>query len=216
MLNMISEVAFHEAGHAVMASIRGFNLVRVSIRWNTQEQRWDGATERPPSQYTLMGSENGQMYCDISGPLNEIAIACAGFLAQARHVAGDEAQFGIDHDWDSLLLWMADRHPETQSVFPLSLATRSAETPRLVHVQPRWFGGIDRTVYLHQRDLIEGPPFGNTTNNHVKDAILEVMTQFDQDPVWTKVSTVANALISCCDGVSATLDDSQCAEALKT
>ncbi len=213
----IHEVAFHEAGHAIIASQLGFRILRVSITKNDFMGRWDGATERPPGQYLIDGVENGRRYLDITGPLNEITITIAGFLAQARYVAStcsNSAQFSQDQDWSLLFNWMYDRHPEKQRPYPLRFTDAETFFQVIVDVQPRWFGGMDRSIYIREYGVIAGTPLGTNMNDYLTETIQYIMNEYNRACVWAKVACVANTLVDRCDGTSASLEAADFAEAL--
>lgn len=193
----VSEVAYHEAGHAFVAADQGFRIIRVSIERNESENRWDGQTERPKGAYKVWGNENGKKFFDPDGPLKEIAIACAGFLAQAKHhacIAVKNVRFSDQIDFNSLLAWMKHPDPQSQDSFELSfIATASGDSVQ-VSVQPRWFGGIDRGDFLGKLKQLQ--PLGNGLDKSVIEQLRSVITALDEDKNWRTVSGIADSLIA--------------------
>jgi hypothetical protein len=211
----VSEVAFHEAGHAIVAADQGFRLLRVSIARNESENRWDGQTERPNGTYQVWGTENGKMFFDPDGPLKEIAIACAGFLAQAKHhacVAANNVRFSDQIDFNSLLEWMKHPDPQSQNSFELPFIAIESGNPVQVPVQPRWFGGMDRGAFLGKLKQLQ--PLGKGLENCVIGQLRYVIGALDQDVSWRTVTGIANTLIERCD-TKASLTEEEVAELIK-
>jgi hypothetical protein len=197
MSTEVSEVAYHEAGHAFVAADQGFRIIRVSIERNEIENRWDGQTERPRGACKVWGTENGKTFFDPDGPLKEIAVACAGFLAQAKHhacIGFKNVRFSDKIDFNSLLAWMKHPDPKSQYSFELSFIAIESGDFVEVSVQPRWFGGIDRGNFLEKLKQLQ--PLGNGLDNSVIEQLRSVITAFDHDKSWRTVSGIADSLIA--------------------
>lgn len=211
----VSEVAYHEAGHAVIAMESGFAVRHVSIEKNEIENRWDGKTERPPGNYKVWGSENGRMYFDPTGPITEITIACAGFLAQAKHHAlrcCTTVSYSPTNDLPKLLSWMKEDKPQEQAPFELLFTSSGGGGNSPISVYPRWFGGIDRGVLLRQ--IRELQPLGTQLDSELIEIIRNVMKKFDDLNTWGKVTQLAEALIARCD-TRAELTETEVKQALE-
>lgn len=216
MNKQVIEAAYHEAGHAVVAIKHGFTVLSVAIRRNVAENRWDGETRRPPGRYALEGTERGRFFIDISGPLREIAIACAGFLAQAKCHAIPQSpalKFSREQQWESLHTWMGDPSPESLEPFQLQFQSPAAIVP--LAVQARWFGGRDRTVYFHETSVIMKTPMGKDMNELFIETIHETMDILDSEGQWANVTTLADALTARCDERSATIGKEEIAQLLE-
>jgi hypothetical protein len=213
----IAEVAYHEAGHAVIAALLESSIVRVTIQRTAGEGQWDGATERLPKQVEFEGQEGGRLFVDPSGPLNEIAVAWAGCLAQARFVAlrgAEPTSFSREQDWQSLFAWMNDRSPETQEPYPLRFTDNKAGALQ-VEIRPRWFGGKDRSVFLASfNTLNQHPLIRPQLMRLLRETLVETMDGLETG--WDTVARVADALIGKCDGTAASLSSKEFQELLQS
>jgi hypothetical protein len=149
-----TEVAYHEAGHTIIAILSGFEVQEVSIGRNESEGRWNGQTKRPEGSYRLttkFDMVNKSMTHEFGGLKKELSIDCAGFLSQAKHHASlvcGTAHISLNNDIGQLLTWMKDEKPESQTNLEVRFTSDNIGEDFFVSVHPRWFGGLDRGVFL--------------------------------------------------------------------
>ncbi len=186
-----TEAAYHEVGHALFTLNAGYSVEYISVTYNLQERRWDGAMRR------VLPSSGLPIAPSLMLP-TETVITCAGFLTQAKYHAtlcksSQRVEFSTNLDFTALLQWMTDGRPDLQSAFGLPFKTEDSEEV-VVNVEPRWFGGIDRTTLLKiQNSFVPIPrPF----DDMLLDSLQQIMKKLDDHRCWQQIQIIANALIS--------------------
>ena len=198
----VREVAYHEAGHAGIAIQLGFKVEEIRICRSESEGRWYGQNKRPPGSYLLatkFDMVNKTRTFEFDGLKKELSIDCGGFLAQAKHHALQHcrsARFSTQNDITWIVAWMKDVRPETQANLELRFTSDKDGEDFVVFVHPRWFGGVDRGVFL--RGVTELMPLGSDADGEIGKIVKSVMNALDSPQLWDKVCRIADGLIANC------------------
>ena len=206
MCQELKEVAYHEAGHAVLMRHFGFPVIEVEVHWNDEDGRWDGKTFRDTTleneKSSSEESEEKTGFCiDLSLQINESIIAIAGCLSQTKYLARlkfADAVFAIDQEWHQLFAWMMDKSPEMQQPFQFSF--RTSNDPVLINAHPRSFGGRDRTEFLKVTHQIEIIPLVSLDrfNKLLQENLVEAMKMLDEPQTWDGIIALSEALLEGC------------------
>jgi hypothetical protein len=206
----IAEVAYHEAGHAVIAMELGFAVRQVRIEKNDLDNRWDGKMERDTgkcrlSQWYDLKANTSRF--EFEGIKKDLAVVCAGFLAQAKHHALQQysaTRFSTTCNNGTLLNWMKGDNPELVSV-DVWFKSVDGNEDFSVKADPRWFGGKDRGTFRQRMQQLA--PLGDELDNELGDIVRSVIEFLDSEQIWNKVTRIAEALIANCSTSAVLLED---------
>jgi hypothetical protein len=204
----LEEVAYHEAGHALLMRHYGIQIKSVNIRLDKDDHLWKGQIDRMPKDDSSAKFGPAEFQVRFG---EEATIAVAGCLAQTRYLAtqiGSDAGYDTDQNWVELFEWMKHENPRDLEPFAFSFVASDGDFR--VDAHPRSFGGQDRTIYI--RELLKNlhEIFWNEAGFQLalQGKIQEAMSIMNDNEKWNRLEKLAAALVDGCKSNSSfTIDN---------
>ena len=198
------DVAYHEAGHVVIAHKLHLRILYVKVVWDSGRNRWAGCTKAPPrvDNSELSNSELEAHLAVIAASKAKESVA--GMLAQAKFMAGRQ----IGKDLATFNVAMED-FGDLGSL--LRIKEKSRKMPGTIRLE---FVGSGKTVYplvfeandclISVKDIenfnqfVSGHPMLSRVPPAETDEqlVIETMKLLDREDCWNSVHILATALIN--------------------
>ena len=196
------DVAYHEAGHVVIAHKLNLRILYVKVVWDSDRNRWAGCTKATP-RVDNSELDNSELEAHVAViAASKAKESVAGMLAQAKFIAGrqvgnDLATFNVAME-DFGDLWSLLRIKEKSQKMPGTIRLEFVDSGKTVH--PLVFEANECLISVEDREnfnrYVSGHHLGMVPAETDEQLVIETMKLLDREDCWNSVHILATALIN--------------------